>query len=70
MSEIELKLINEFNNSLSGWDWETWCATGARDKEEIVAEAVVELGVQVDITDAYELFWDWADGLTEEDFGD
>jgi hypothetical protein len=65
---IRDQLIGYFQDELNHWDWESWQSAGAGDKEEVVASAIAELGINVDIDDAYELFWEWADGLEEEAF--
>lgn len=62
------QLISYFRDELNGWDWESWQSAGASDKEEIVVGAIAELGINVDIDEAYNLFWEWADGLDRDAF--
>lgn len=63
------RLIDLFWEGLTNWDWESWQSAGAEDKETIVTDAIIELGIDIDINDAYDLFWEWADGLDENSFG-
>ena len=67
-SLLQAKLLDEFTAALKGWDWDTWCAAGASDKEEVAATAIAELGLQIGIEEAYDLFWEWANTLTSDDF--
>lgn len=62
------KLINLFWDDIADTSWDVWCDTSSRDKERIVPAAIVELGINVDIDEAYDLFWEWADGLEEDSF--
>lgn len=34
----------------------------------MVPEVIMELGLDVDIDEVYDLFYDWSDGLDEESF--
>lgn len=61
-------LIDLFYEYLSGWTWEEWQAAGSSDREEVVVNALVDYGADIYIDDAYDLFYDWAAGLTPEDF--
>jgi hypothetical protein len=63
------RLIDLFWDGLTNWDWESWQSAGAEDKETIVTDAIIELGIDIDINEAYDLFWEWADGLDENAFG-
>ena len=65
---IEETLAELFTSYLQGWSWEEWQATGASDREEIVVNALADFGPELDIEEAYDIFYDWAAGLTEEDF--
>lgn len=62
------KLIDLFWEGIADTPWDVWCDTSSGDKERIVPDAIVELGVDVDIDEAYDLFWEWADGLDEDSF--
>lgn len=64
------QLIKLFQEYLAGWSWEDWQAAGASDKEEIVVNAIADLGpsMNIDVEEAYDIFYDWAAGLTELDF--
>ena len=64
------KLIKLFWDYVSDWSWEEWEAAGAAEKEEIVTNALAELGPysDFDIDEAYDLFWEWAEGLTKDGF--
>ena len=66
------QLIKLFREYLSSWSWEEWEAAGAADKEEIVTNAVAEFGpyLPFDIDEAYELFYNWIEGLNRENFED
>jgi hypothetical protein len=62
-------LIASFNKCLNGFTYDSWCDTGSRDKEEFVALATLEsCPFEVDEDTIYDIFWDWADGLEEDDF--
>ena len=67
---MESKLINLFYEYLKGWSWDEWQAAGSSDREEVAVNAIADFGPEVDIDEAYDLFYDWAAGLTEADFGD
>lgn len=64
------QLIKLFQEYLAGWSWEDWQAAGSSDKEEIVVNAIADLGpsMHIDVEEAYDIFYDWAAGLTESDF--
>ena len=65
------QLINLFQEYLAGWSWEEWQAAGSSDREEVVINAIADLGpsMNIDVEEAYDLFYDWSAGLTEADFG-
>ena len=67
MTEQLIKLFQEY---LTGWSWEEWQAAGSSDREEVVVNAIADLGsnMDMDVEEAYDLFYDWAAGLTEADF--
>lgn len=69
---MEERLIEIFKEYLPAWSWEEWQAAGASDKEDIVINALADLGpdMPIDVDEAYDLFWDWAAGITEADFGE
>ena len=67
-SLTQAKLMDQFKAGLEAWDWETWSASGSSEREEIVVNAIAELGLQIGIEEAYDLFYEWADTLTPEDF--
>jgi hypothetical protein len=62
------RLIDLFYKGIAGTPWDVWCDTSSGDKERIVPDAIVELGIDVDIDAAYDLFWEWAEGLEEDNF--
>lgn len=68
MTEQLIKLFQEY---LTSWSWEEWQAAGSSDREEVVVNAIADLGpsINIDVEEAYDLFYDWAAGLTEADFG-
>lgn len=61
-------LISLFQEYLSGWSWEDWQAVGSSDREEVVVNALADLGPEMDVEEAYDIFYDWSAGLTPEDF--
>ena len=65
------QLINLFQEYLAGWSWEEWQAAGSSDREDIVVNAIADLGpsMTIDVEEAYDIFYDWVAGLTESDFG-
>lgn len=67
---MEERLIEIFKEYLPAWSWEEWQAAGASDKEDIVINALADLGpdMPIEVDEAYDIFWDWAAGLTEADF--
>ena len=67
---MEERLIEIFKEYLPAWSWEEWQAAGSSDKEDIVINALADLGPDMDIEvdEAYDLFYDWCAGLTEADF--
>lgn len=68
---MEERLIEIFKEYLPAWSWEEWQAAGSSNKEDIVINALADLGpdMPIEVDEAYDLFWDWAAGLTEADFG-
>jgi hypothetical protein len=68
--EVKGKLIDLFWESIEDWTWGDWCSTSSKDKEEIVVDAIADLGLEVDIDEAYDLFYEWASGLDESSFDD
>lgn len=67
MTEQLIKLFQEY---LTSWSWEEWQAAGSSDREEVVVNAIADLGpsINIDVEEAYDLFYDWAAGLTEANF--
>ncbi len=68
MTEQLIKLFQEY---LLDWSWDEWQAAGSSDREEVVINALADLGpnMNIDVEEAYDLFYDWSAGLTEADFG-
>lgn len=67
--DLEEKIIDLFIDSLNGWSWDSWSSTGIRDLEEIVVDVCLELNIpKEERSKVYELFYDWAEGLSEDDF--
>jgi hypothetical protein len=64
------KLVDGFWNGIEGYSWDDWCSMSSKDKEEIVPDVILELGMEVDIDEVYDLFWEWAEGLDKESFGE
>lgn len=63
-------IINSFKQCLTGFTYDSWCDTSAKDKEEYVVLATLE-SCPFDIEDegtVYDIFWDWSHGLEEDDF--
>lgn len=67
---MEERLIELFYEYLKAWSWEEWQAAGSSDKEDIVINALADLGpnMSIEVDEAYDIFYDWVAGLTEEDF--
>lgn len=61
-------LLDYFWDELTGWDYESWQSASSKDKEEIVVGALADLGPSIDVEEAYDLFWEWADGLDKDSF--
>lgn len=68
--EIRDKLIDLFYADIANTPWDVWSDTSSVDKERIVVNALAELGLSevVDIDEAYDLFWEWAECLDEDSF--
>ena len=64
------KLIDLFYEDISYTPWDVWCDTSSTDKERVVVDALAKLGLSevIDIDEAYDLFWEWADNLDEDAF--
>jgi hypothetical protein len=67
---MEERLIELFREYLPAWSWEEWQAAGTSDKEDIVINALADLGPEmpIEVDEAYDIFYDWVAGLTEADF--
>jgi hypothetical protein len=62
-------IIDSFKQCLTGFTYDSWCDTGSKDKEEYVALATREsCPFEVDEGTIYDIFWDWAQNLEEDDF--
>jgi hypothetical protein len=62
-------IIDSFKQCLTGFTYDSWCDTGSKDKEEYVALATLEsCPFEVDEDTIYDIFWDWAHNLEEDDF--
>lgn len=70
--QIRDRLIDRFWAGLQGWTYDSWESASSSDKEDIVADAMLEIGnfTAVDIDDVYDLFWEWADGLDRTAFNE
>ena len=68
VDELYESLVALFWEGLAGWSWESWEAAGASDREEVAEYAMNSADFAVDEDVVYELFWDWANNLTESDF--
>lgn len=69
--EVVDELIDRFNGSILMMSWDEWNDDELHNKESIV-ESILESGDFDDIDEnkIYEIFWDWAAGITEDDFYD
>ena len=64
-------IIDSFRQCLTGFTYDSWCETGARDKEEYVVLPTLEsCTFEVDENTVYDIFWDWAYSLEEDDFSE
>lgn len=68
--EVVEKLVDKFYEGITGMSWDVWCDTSSTDKERIVVNPILESGEfdDVDEDKIYELFWDWSEGLEEDNF--
>ena len=62
-------LVAEFAKGLQGWSYKQWQAAGSPDKESIVSDTIKVLGLKPE-QEVYDIFWEWAEGLTAADFGE
>lgn len=71
-SETREKLTDYFWEELTGWDYDSWSSASSADKEDIVRGAIIdlELDTTIEEEEIYDLFWDWADGVDEDCFGE
>ena len=55
---MEERLIEIFKEYLPAWSWEEWQAAGASDKEDIVINALADLGpdMPIEVDEAYDIF--------------
>lgn len=68
--EVTDQLVDKFYEGITGMSWDVWCDTSSGDKERIVVNPILESGEfdNVDEDKIYEIFWDWVEGLEEDDF--
>ncbi len=66
------QLLQLFKKQISNLTWEEWLATDKKTRDELMAKAIVESDVYglFDVEEAYELFYDWIEGLNKENFKD
>jgi hypothetical protein len=71
-SETREKLTDYFWEELKSWDYDSWSSASSADKEDIVKGAILDLVLDPTIEDEeiYDLFWDWAEGVDEDCFGE
>ena len=65
---IEEKLIDLFWDGLRGYTSDVWFDSSTNEKEEILWQALEQLGEPIDKEQAIQLFWDWAEGIEEDAF--
>lgn len=70
--EVVEKLVDKFYEGITGMSWDVWCDTSSTDKERTVVNPILESGEFEDVDEdkIYELFWDWSEGLEEDNFDD
>ena len=68
--EVVEKLVDKFYEGITGMSWDVWCDTSSTDKERVVVNPILESGEFKDVDEdkIYELFWDWSEGLEEDNF--
>jgi hypothetical protein len=68
--EVTGELVSKFYEGITGMSWDVWCDTSSGDKERIVVNPILESGEfdDVDEDKIYEIFWDWVEGLEEDNF--
>ena len=68
--EIRDRIIDLFWEGIADMSWEDWCSISAGDKENIVVDTIVDLGMVVNPIEVLDIFWEWASVLEESDFED
>ena len=66
--ELESKLVDLFWDGIKGYTSDVWFDSSTDEKEEILWQALEQIGEPVDEEYAKEIFWMWADGLEEDSF--
>ena len=66
--DIEGKLIDLFWEGLADYSSDVWFDSSTNEKEDLARWAISKLDEPVDEAYAFELFWEWANGLDEDSF--
>jgi hypothetical protein len=67
-SLYQAKFLDRVKELLEDWTWEQWCATDKETKDEVAAQAIADLLRQADQDDAWNLWDEWSENLSPEDF--
>ena len=67
-SLYQAKFLDRVKEILEDWTWEQWSEADKDTRDEVAAQAIAELLRQADQDEAWNLWDEWSDRLTEEDF--
>lgn len=67
-SLYQAKFLDRIKEILEDWTWEQWSEADKDTRDEVAAQAIAELLRQADQDEAWNLWDEWSDRLTEEDF--
>lgn len=67
-SLYQAKFLDRVKELLENCTWEQWCAADKETKDEVAAKAIADLLRQADQDDAWNLWDEWSENLSPEDF--
>lgn len=67
-SLYQAKFLDRVKELLENCTWEQWCAADKETKDEVAAKAIADLLRQADQDEAWNLWDEWSEDLSPEDF--